>query len=451
MEASIYTEKKYSIGSVFEKRIIKDDGSTMSLLEVYIPAIQQKRDGFTYMMLFDIHGNLIQEVFQFLNVRLHKKPLTTRRQVFFALRLLYTFLSLTGSTIDYLGKDDIDRLIAFLKGNINHGLDSSLTTRSNSTINAYLVVYREFFKKNNIDCDALFEADIVLLDSDDPDQRVFRTSYKSSLPENNSNIETVRYVSPEEFALVYRIADRHKDYTAKIILQLMYVYCLRLGEVLGLTLEDVVIEKQHGEYLPILKIRNRKSDRDFQYAKEKPHILDVKDYKSSDYIKATDNVVLTNEFYETLSDYIDYMHTTMKTKYPANYDGTVSDIVSDDFQLDENHYLFLNRYGRVLSRKTWGNHLRKYFIEAGLPVDYERRSDRNLSHLFRHGGAMFLAHFSKKPMPQLELQKYLRHRKYDSTGIYYTPTLVDQLETKTNYINELYEQIPDLGREIEYV
>ena len=52
-------------------------------------------------------------------------------------------------------------------------------------------------------------------------------------------------------------------------------------------------------------------------------------------------------------------------KYPDNYEKGAADIVSVLDAPESNHYVFLNRYGRVLNDQTWNAHLKNYFSEAG--------------------------------------------------------------------------------------
>ena len=160
---------------------------------------------------------------------------------------------------------------------------------------------------------------------------------------------------------------------------------------------------------------------------------------------ASTNVSITYEMLEELTDYINTSHEYLLSKYPDNYKASSADIVSIEDPPDDNHYVFLNRYGRVLSAQTWGNHLKNYFAECKIPVDSTVKHN-NLSHRLRHGFAMFHAHFvePQKRADVFKLKKMMRHRSISSTYKYYNPTQEDQYKIKTEFQDELYKMIPEL-------
>lgn len=137
----------------------------------------------------------------------------------------------------------------------------------------------------------------------------------------------------------------------------MYGYGLRLGEVLGLTIEDIQEIRDNGKLVPVIILRNRKSDARFQFAKGLPHIIDRRQYASRDYLAAIQKIIITYTLYEELIEFIEEKHTELMEKYPDNYKQGYADIVSIRDKPESNHYVFLNRYGRVLSDQTWNNTL----------------------------------------------------------------------------------------------
>ena len=223
----------------------------------------------------------------------------------------------------------------------------------------------------------------------------------------------------------------------------MYGYGLRLGECLGLTMEDITETHVNGKLVPVLLIRNRMSDAKYQYAKNLLHVSNKNQYRSRDYQLSRWKIIITYELYEELIGYIESAHSSAMEKYPDNYEKGAADIVSVLDAPESNHYVFLNRYGRVLNDQTWNAHLKNYFSEAGIPIDHDVR-EKNLSHRFRHGFAMFHARFSEHPVAALELSRMMRHKNILSTMVYYNPTFEDELKTKTEFQNELYTLIPEL-------
>jgi integrase/recombinase XerD len=187
------------------------------------------------------------------------------------------------------------------------------------------------------------------------------------------------------------------------------------------------------------------SDKKFQYCKGLPHVISKKEYAGRDYKAAKTKIMLSYEFYEELLPFIEESRETAKAKYPKNMALINADVVTGDDGPEQNFYIFLNRYGKPLSDQKWNNRLRKYFEQSGLIVD-KGIKENNLSHRFRHGFAMFHARYSSRPVDALKLQKLMRHRSVTSTMVYYNPTPTDEYETKTEFLKELYEAIPDLHK-----
>ena len=440
----IYTEEKIAQQSYFYKIILNANGGEVSKRRVAIPLYTVSRNGFVYFLLYDDYMRIITETYEYLNFSLQESPLTSRRKSAFALRLLYCFLSLSGYDVRSINDKVLSELVFFLRGIQNNpsGFDSR-TQRSSETVNSYLSVYRSFFRSQHISCDALF-AQISTGSVDIPEQSLSRTKYKNNLKTSSVNKDMApKYISPDDFRKLYSLVISKKDQEAKLLLHLMYGYGLRLGECLGLTTEDITETHDNGRLVPILLIRNRMSDKKYQYAKNLLHVTNKDQYKSKDYHLSKWKVIITYELYEELISYIESVHSTAMEKYPANYEKGAADIVSVHDAPDQNHYVFLNRYGRVLNDQTWNAHLKSYFAEAGIPVDHDVR-DKNLSHRFRHGFAMFHARFSEHPVKALELSRMMRHKSILSTLVYYNPTFEDEFETKTEFQKELYTLIPEL-------
>lgn len=444
----VYSEEKNGNQSVFIKTILNNDGDVMNQRKVTIPLYQTVVNGFTYFVLYDDNMNVISEFYEYLNFTLRENPLTTRSKSAFSLRLLYCFLSLSKHDIKKIDEKVLGELLYFLRGINNNPKQYEMKTqRSANTINGYLSVYRSYFADNKIKCNALFKHHISQSTTNigsDFSSTVERKRYDNNLKTSKVNMDTVpKYISPEDFKKLYKLAIDKDDRTAKLIMHLMYGYGLRLGEVLGLTLEDIAEVYDHNQLVPVLMLRNRMSDKKFQFAKNQPHVIDQKQYSSTDYRHSKSQVIITYDLYEELLAYIEEVHEDAMENHEENYNNGVADIVSAKSELESNHYVFLNRYGKVLSDQTWNNSLRKYFEEAGIPIDIDVR-DNNLSHRFRHGFAMFHARFSSKPVDVLSLQKLMRHKNVSSTMVYFNPTPEDEFKIKTEFQEEFYNMIPEL-------
>lgn len=86
---------------------------------------------------------------------------------------------------------------------------------------------------------------------DDISQRV--QTYAASLKEGTPVRRVPKYISIEDFGRIINIIRQDNNATAEIIVRLMFEYGLRLGEVLGITNEDVT-EKKWTEIFVLLSI-----------------------------------------------------------------------------------------------------------------------------------------------------------------------------------------------------
>lgn len=443
-----YSEEKVGNRSIYIKTVTDEKGNISVQRKVSIPLFQIEQEGYIYFILYNDYMMVYTEAYEYLNYSLREKPLTSRCNAAHALRILYSFLSLSSILIHQMSEIEVKELVHFLRGiSSNPEQYSMKTQRSSNTVNGYLSVYRSFFTANNIECDALFrshfvnENNIYKGDQIPPNTKL---RYDNNLRASSPVFDTVpKYVGPNEFKMIYKLAIEKNDVQAQILMHLMYGYGLRLGECLGLTLEDIQEIKDNNQLVPVLYLRNRITDKRYQFAKGLMHVVNANQYRSRDYQQSRWKIILTYDFYDKLIEYIERTHSAALEKYPDNYATGIADIVSQCNKPDTNHYVFLNRFGRILSDQTWNNKLKLYFAEANIPIDHDVR-DNNLSHRFRHGFAMFHARFSPHPVDALILGKLMRHKSISSTMVYYNPTPEDEYNIKTDFQYELYNMIPEL-------
>lgn len=443
----MFTFSSYKDGTqtIYERHTLDEQGNVVHSRTARFPFAYVEHDGFEYIIPYDDQLCPIAPAFDYLNFDMAERPVTSRRQAASALRILYCYLSLMHLDVNSIDADALRGLIRFIRGvgTIQEKFTMD-TIRSNKTVNLYLATYRSFFKARDIYCDLLFKTMPTRgLNSSEDAQRK-NPRMKSNRPVTAKEERNIpKYISLKQFHQLYKMAIEKKDLTAIVIMRLGYGYGLRLGEILGLTLEDVTEAKIDNQYIPIIYIRNRMTDKKFQYAKNLLHPTDQRQYHSKDYTGSRHRIQITENMYEWLLQYINQTHAAMQEKYPNNYKKTIADAVSASSDIEENHYVFLNRYGKILSDQTWSNSLKNYFIEAEIPLDNDIK-EKNLSHRFRHGFAMYHAHFSKHPWTALKLRDAMRHRSIQSTLIYYNLTEEDERAEKEAMQNELYDTIPEL-------
>lgn len=443
-----YSENKKGKKSIFEKIVTDGEDKVISRRKVEIPLLIAEREGKTWFMLYDDQMNILKEPSLYLNYDAEGNSLNTRKAEANALRQLYAFLSLSNYSVNNIGEIELNELIKFLQGiNSNPEDYKTITMRSNSTVNQFLATYRCFFNAYGIKSKALFDNKIVNQEIHTFDGSITTESriiYTNNLKESVYNKYTVpKYISPDEFEMLYKKAYEKNDKLAMCMMRLMYCYGLRLGEVLGLTTEDIRESHKDNVLVPIITLRNRMSDRPDQFCKNLGHVYNTAMYKSKEYTKAKSEIVIDYGMFEMLCDYINDEHENAIEKYPHNYKKGIADIVSYRDAPETNHYIFLSSRGTSLSSAGWNYHLRKYFNECNIKIDHDFK-ENNLSHRFRHGFAMLHSHYRKNPVNALELCKMMRHKNVNTTLIYFNPTETEEFIIKEDFTTELLDMIPSL-------
>lgn len=453
----ILEEHKAANLSNFIVHAIDDNGDVIHSRVIAMPLYEVQADGGNaQFILYNDEYVPNSDVYRYLNIEMKGRPLTSRRKSAHAIRLLYVYLSYSNRTITGITREVRDGLRNFLKGVMPvYGQYHLMTVRSNATVNAYMSCYRNYLDFLDIDCKSLTRSkSITVTTLSEGDfsltQNVLR--YDSSLTVNSHKTDYLpAFISPKEFARLWDIARRHNDRTAMLMMYLMYCHGLRRGECLGITVEDLKTINCDGKDIPIIVLRNRLSDRDDQKAKNRIAAEDASIYRNSDYIGQYRKdpysricLVEDDDFYRELWDYVEESSEDAILNHEKNYLDAIADIVEKDFGartgLDENHYIFLNRNGKRLSGQTWDYTLKKYFLEAGIPVVTGHR-EGNLSHRFRHGFAMLHAHFMKPVIAPQNLQKLMRHNSIKSTMKYYNLTPEEEVKMKTDLQQSIYESM----------
>lgn len=157
---------------------------------------------------------------------------------------------------------------------------------------------------------------------------------------------------------------------------------LRIGEVLGLTIEDLkTFSNSLGETLYVAKIRNRATDSSNQQAKTCLTIQNFKDYDSSEYKTKQigwQEVLLSEETYYTVTDYFDTLDNRLSknNQHPTR----AHSVENHDDNNFRNYYIFTNKLNnKPLNIKSLSNYTKKVFKACGIQVDKNVR-ENNLFH-----------------------------------------------------------------------
>ena len=240
-----------------------------------IVRISKKYKNKIYLFLIDNNGKVIDEVFKFINIYCDYMDVNRKSQILNALKLLYSFLDIFSKDIKNLDKRDIRELSDFILGTSIDGYESE--GRSISSFNLYMDNIRFFFRYLGIENEFLFEQRTVVSIKSGygvlaHTKNYSINKYTTNKSKSNLNHETVpKYIKFDEYKNIIKmiVSDNNKNSLRnRIIVELMFTTGLRIGEVLGLTLEDLVECTNNKEY-GTLYIRNRTSDKIYQHAKGK--------------------------------------------------------------------------------------------------------------------------------------------------------------------------------------
>lgn len=444
-------EKQGRRGNIYEIQYIESNKiCSRETIEVKSVILDYKDN--KYYLLYNENMEPITEVFNYINFALSNKSENTRERYFYALKILYTYLFIFDLDLISLNNNDINGLKNFLLGYSPKGYDISvnlLTQRQNKSVNSLLTVYRSFLQFLGIEESPLFDRFIYSspINNLKEDKHIKINKYKNNLRVYKGNSRVPKYISVEEIRMILGLVRSKYSLREECIIRLMYENGLRIGEVLGLTADDVVIEEVSGEDIGVIYIRNRLSDKNYQKAKGCMNIVSQEQYRAKEY--NTDGygyqrIHVDIELIELINNYIEEVHDILRNKYKDNYyKNTIADRVRRKKQFeDDNYYIFLNSIGKPISAKSWSEIIKQIFVTVDIKIDKGRRKN-NLNHRFRHGFAMFQVIYLKKGV--LELKELMRHRNLESTLIYYCPSESDLIGKKNIISEAMYSFIPELN------
>ncbi|TBX50321.1 site-specific integrase [Bacillus mycoides] len=406
--------------------------------EVMVAGIKKDHDDFRYMLVVGTNGNVYFDAYRYLNEELANEGFSKRGQALSALKLLYSYMELFNTEIRYLDKDDKNKIIAFLQGGQGVGQNISYdfkTVRKNETVNNYLGVYRSYFRYLGIK-DSIFEevsGQTILLNKSGFNSKgagVEVQKYSMNLKEIETKV-VPKYIRYSEYLDILELIEDKYTLREKIIVKLMYEYGLRIGEVLGLTLEDIQgedITKKKGKCRLIL--RNRFTDKSWQYAKSCLKVISRDIYNSASYYEENNGFQVVNILpttFDLIQEYIDETTSpfSMSDKAYENYsEKNIADKVSS-IDIDRNAYVFISKNYTPISGGAWNVIMKKIFQEVGIKTDKGKKID-NLNHRFRHGFAMFKV--LHEGYDALKLAHVMRHSGTGSVQQYFNPTEDDLID-----------------------
>lgn len=389
-----------------------------------------------------MNGNVIDDIYNYLNFECKYNSINSREQTLTLLKLLYTFKEIINKPFELFTRKDIQLFSSFIQGQSIEGnyINLQLTTkRSNSTHDQYFTIMRSYFKFLGIMNEALFEKKTVTTAKGGfgmmaHAKKTVVTKYTTNKARNSSfTVYAPKHIKLYEYhKIVDFIEKQDKSKLLKlrnrIMIELMYGSGLRIGEVLGLTLEDLVVHPDNKDFY-IIYIRNRLTDKEYQKAKTCYKVRHKDDYTSPEYNKEDtgyQTITVTKRVKDMIDRYIRLSTNIMKVSDVVlnnRENFAVADCVTKE-RKTPNKYIFLNKNGTPLSTSGWNKELKFIFRSVGIACDSGKRRE-NLNHKFRHGFAMLLI---QNGYPIDEVRSRLRHANITSTVIYTKPTEDDTLK-----------------------
>ena len=389
----------------------------------------QKIEDKIYFILYDSNMNIVERVFKFINtsVKNSYKSYNTKIQYLSSLELLYGFCDIFDLKINEMTSNDVLKFENFLLGKDDtYSKDLKLyikKKRTQATVKKHIYNCKTFVKQQRWKNAELFTISKVTKSA--------VKKYGKELPAFVSSTQFEDMVNciyeNEEYSDIYKLK-------LECILRLMFENGLRIGEVLGLTLEDIIKPSQETYKACIIVIRNRCSDNKYQKAKTCMNVTSKNDYFLPDYANTESygyQTVINNEqMYEDIMDYIELSEKYFKKKKLKI--RAAADSVTN--KVKNNRYIFLNeRTPTPLSYIQINKEVRKLFVSCGLEVDKISRRN-NVSHRLRHGFVMNLLY--EKKIPAEAVAKLSRHSSTKSLEAYNNPTK----EQKIRMMNELNDK-----------
>lgn len=354
-------------------------------------------DGTPVTMIYNPYMEPIEEAIQFINFGgMDGQSQNYILQAVSALKFLYAYISIYNIELEKMSKKDAIAFIDFLKGISREGLlytTEFTTKRRNETISSYLKIARKYVEYLG------YENHVLLLKNNNtktiimPESEGAKTLHpyevKVKSPKRTDYVPA--YINLTEYkAILKACEDTSTPLRDKVICRLLFEHGLRIGEVLGITIEDIKTKETKDFQVQYrIELRNRVSDTNEQNAKSVMNVTSADTYNDPDYIRKGIGyhvIIISEDLAMELLEYINTEHTSDNKKF---MERRVSYAKADSVpygnpDISKNYYVFLNTLGRPLSENLWDKNLRVIFQNAGLTVDHGVRQN-NLNHRLRHG------------------------------------------------------------------
>lgn len=213
---------------------------------IYYRIVEQTVDNHNYIIILTPEREQLVSAFDFLNKGMKSDSYNSRRLAANALKLLFSFESIIEKRLHTFNYHDLQMFKFFLRGGTYTGTSyeiKNLTIRKINTINYYLSIYRRYLRYFGLANDYLFAKELYRHSFSKNHTLYASEKYKSSLRSGTKYLEVPKYIRPDEFIKFIKRINEIRECSQRnaCIIMLMYQSGLRIGECLGLTLEDIVV------------------------------------------------------------------------------------------------------------------------------------------------------------------------------------------------------------------
>lgn len=431
------TEKKGS--SSYYRVSTQVAGEIVEEYEVNIKLATVNIDNDTFYILYWTDGSIIDDAYEYLNNREVIVAKNTREADAYSLRDFFSFCEIFNVDYRNMKRNDVIRLAYFLLG-VNSNDKSMeierINYRSAQTVNEFFGKFRNFLIQRDYSASAFEE----YVPGRIRGKKLFTPFH---VPKND---EQPKSLSEEQFVQIIlwirdNIPGKERKLRDECIVRIMYETGARIGETLGVTLEDMTRNEKYGT----LKIRNRTSDKQWQCAKKAMKVTSQSDYRTKEYIKSGfEEVYISLDLFNLICEYYDSAHENARKKYKKRYLSHRADTV-DIYGPKDNFYVFLNSYGSPISQRSWDEEMRKIFISNGIDVDYIIKQD-GLNHRWRHGFSNYQLYvLGHEPSYVIKLT---RHSSVTGLAPYNNPSASQIVEMKMEIEREILSENKEKDRDV---
>lgn len=441
----VITEEQFHNRTVYYRKEVDNSGHVIRCDRYDCETKLLKGAMRKFIMITDRHGVIRPMASKYVNNTRRGKSLNTRMQMATAIQFYYTFCEMFGYDPMNIKAFAAEKFTNFLLGlDVKPENGSKVTFRSTRTVKGYKGMIHKFLKSFHYSTDGF--------EPENPEQTIGNrrngkreaVSQRGGDPDLRSGsldkLLAPKHFTPIQAKALAKAMNEAGDRTMLCIFRLGYGYGLRRGEILGLTINDIksYANKETGELLFKVVLRNRLSDRMDQNAKTLRHPSEPGQYDSSDFRKSVYDIDIDESMYNLILEVYNNTHNPDRVGFKA-YQMIREISRADDTLGKDNYYIFVNKGTKGwdrLSGQTLNNHLRKYFDAFGLDLG-------NVSHAMRHSFAMFHAYYAKEKVDMEKLRRLMRHASIESTRIYFNIPREALKAIREKYSVELKELIPE--------